>query len=199
MSAYTESFFDQRIDDLVDAGVVDNECVCDYEVKALGVCCSTGLTHPIPQDLSTSKLAFVSIDSMIVFNTDPQFRVSKAHEISGCWSKHCSISLSIHGERSSFHSSDLCGLCGMAEVPRSHIFKDLVYARGMNRAGYQAVPSVNDSITGNLDQSDGFGIPGFKANGGSCCDVETLSVCQFPVKIQVWIGLNEVVMRTNLG
>ena len=92
---------------LVDSRPVDNEGICDEEVNALRRWPIGRLSHPLSNhlayqtfraftatmllELTSTKLAFISVYRLVSFDFDPQLGISKANKVTSGRPEHGSI------------------------------------------------------------------------------------------------------------
>lgn len=67
---------------LVDSSPVDDQSVGDDQVQALRVLLVGGLSLSIPQRFSTSELALVTVDGLVVLDLDPESGVTEPDAVS---------------------------------------------------------------------------------------------------------------------
>ena len=60
------------------------------------------------------------------------------------------------------------------------------------------VSTTNDFVTTNCNQCNCLGVSGFETNRSSCSNVKTVAISFDTIEFQLRIGLDEVVVRTNL-
>ena len=68
---------------LINAGVVDDECVGNDAIECVGLADAGGLAHAVAQHFSAAELAFIAIDGKVAFDFQPQFGVAQANAIAG--------------------------------------------------------------------------------------------------------------------
>ena len=58
---------------------------------------------------------------------------------------------------------------------------------------------MNDFVARDFNESDSLGVAGFEADRGACCDIQSETICSGSVEFELWICLDEMIMRTDLS
>lgn len=66
-------------------------------------------------------------------------------------------------------------------------------------ASRNLVSALYDLIARDLNQGDGLGVTRLETYRSSGWDVQTISMRPNAIELQLWVCLDEVVMRSNLG
>jgi hypothetical protein len=68
----------------------------------------------------------------------------------------------------------------------------------MEGTGSKTIATLDNLIATDLDQVDGLGITGLKTDGGSSSNIQSVSQSSNTIKVQERIGLDKVIVRSNL-
>lgn len=77
--------------------------------------------------------------------------------------------------------------------------QNLFDAADIYLARSKKVATADDFVPADLDQRNCFGITRLKSDGSASGDIQTISIRLFAIKMELWISLNKMVMRSNLN
>jgi hypothetical protein len=77
--------------------------------------------------------------------------------------------------------------------------RDLVGTTHIQRPIRQPISTADDAMSTNLDERDRLRIAGLESNRCACGDIQSETVRLHAIKVQLWVRLDEMVMRSDLA
>lgn len=182
----------------VDAGVVDDERVCDDEVGGLAVGAAGRLPHALTEGLAAAELTLVAIGGVVLLDLDKELCVAEADEVTRRGAEHGGVCLALHGRwehRTLIHGRIDVGKAHLGEVVNDVGNVDTV---AVDDAAGNAVAALDDHVPANLDDGDGLAVAGLEAYGRTGRNVEAVAVGLDAVELEERVGLDEMVVAANL-
>lgn len=182
---------------LVDAGPIYDQGIRDHSIQDLVIGSSARLTHTFTQGLASTKRAFIAVPSHIFFDLDPQICSSKPDQIACCGAEHANVCLSLHGTNVDVRRITR-RLWFVQETSSLDVLHNIVRHLS-DKARGNLVSALDDLVARNLYQCYRLGVARFETDRSACGNVQTVAVRSYTIKLKLRVGLDEVVVRPDLG
>lgn len=184
---------------LVDSAPVDDQRIRNDGVQTFGCGPLRGLAHALAKGLAAAERALISINRTVLFHPHPKVGQPQSDQVPGGGSKHPRISFAIHCERRDQRT--VRGRRGFRNVSKTldlQALQDLLGSTDINLARSNGVAALDNAIACNLDQRDRLGVTGFESYRSPRGDIEPVSVGPQTVKMKLRVGLDEVIVGSDL-